>query len=335
MKYLFCGLGSIGQRHLNNLIDLGEKDIVAFRQTDNPLRSIKKNVRIFKNIESVLNQKVDAAFITNPSSLHIPLATKLAEHGCNLFIEKPLSTNLSGVKYFKKLCERQNLIVAVGFMTRFHPAVKQIKKWLSDNIIGYPISARIELGSYLPNWHPWENYTKSYSGNADLGGGPIFTLCHEFDILNFFFGEPESIFSFSSKKSSLKINTEVSAEVLLQYKSGLIAEVHLDYLQNPPSRKWEILGDKGKIEFDYYKNELTMYNLKNNKSGYQKKTVNYVKFERNDMFVAELKHFIHCLKTSSQPETDLVTGIINLKIIVAAHQSIKEKRVVKMSELKI
>ncbi len=67
MKYIFCGLGSIGERHLNNLISLGENDIIAYRKRGLPLRNVKKDIPTYSSLEKALEQKPDVAFITNPS----------------------------------------------------------------------------------------------------------------------------------------------------------------------------------------------------------------------------------------------------------------------------
>jgi predicted dehydrogenase len=238
MKFLFCGLGSIGQRHLNNLISLGEKDVIAFRNKKTSLLNNQIKIPTYDSLEEALKQKPDVAFITNPSIFHISYALKLANKGCHLFIEKPLATENIRLNELEKITKDRNLVVSVGFMMRFHPAVKQIKKWLNDKIIGFPITVRMSCSEYLPLWHPWENYERSYAGKKKLGGGPINTLSHEIDLVNYFFGKPESLFALESMESTLKISTEHAVEILFQYKDKLLVEVHLDYLQNPPKRTW-------------------------------------------------------------------------------------------------
>lgn len=329
MKYLFCGLGSIGERHLTNLLSLGETDVIAFRRNNLPLRTVKKKIETFSDLKEALKQKPDVAFITNPSAFHIPLAIKLANAGCHLFIEKPLSDNLEDVSKLERIVKKKKLIVKVGFMMRYHPAMIQIKKWLEKNEIGYPVFARISWGEYLPAWHPWENYRKSYSAKKEMGGGPINTLCHDVDLVTWLFEQPKSVFAFIGRKSSLEISTEHSAEMLLKYKNKFIAEVHVDFLQLPPKRTWEIVGDKGRIEFDYYKNSLVAYKLNKEKVTYRKKFIDYSKtFDRNNMFIDELKEFVKAVKSQKQSSINLHDGINNLKILSAAHKSVKEARIV-------
>jgi len=111
MKALFIGLGSIGQRHLSNFKKIvgDQHEILVYRETDRNVL-IKNGVGTscvslqhkykFNQVHSLddgLKEKPDVVFITNPSSKHLDVALKAAQHGCNLFIEKPLSHNLLGV----------------------------------------------------------------------------------------------------------------------------------------------------------------------------------------------------------------------------------------------
>lgn len=331
---MICGLGSIGQQHLHNLLTLGETDIIAYRKRNKPLSNINKNIPVYKHLEAALAQKPDVALITNPSALHISLAIKLAEFGCHLFIEKPLATNVLGVSDLAKMVKKKKIKVFVGFMMRFHPAVIQIKKWLNSNVIGNVICCQFNCSEYLPIWHNNEDYRTGYAALKSLGGGPINTLCHEFDLLAYFFGIPKEVFCYMSRDSSLKVTTEHAVEVLLKFNAGLLAEVHLDYLQNPPQRYWQIIGDKGKIIFDYYQNKLTLYTFKSQGLDYYKKEINYSKlFVRNDMFRAELQNFITSIKNNKKPKISIDDGINNLKIILAAHKSIKLKKIINIKEI--
>ena len=167
-----------------------------------------------------------------------------------------------------------------------------------------------------------------------LGIGPINTLCHEFDLMVYFFGMPSQVFCIESRNSNLKINTEHSAEILFKYKTGMMSEIHLDYIQNPPQRNWSIIGNKGKIEFDYYQNVLILYLTKSNGKDYNKREINYSQtFSRNDMFIAELKDFRHTLLLNKKPNITLNDGINNLKIILAAHKSHELKRMVNIKDI--
>lgn len=145
MKFLVTGLGSIGQRHVRNLRALlGDGiDIIAYRSRGLDL-IIKEDmtaefgippeqrysIKTFTELNMALAEKPDAVLVANPTSLHISTALAAAEHGCHLFIEKPLSNSLDGVSRLLDVVDRENLIVLVGYQLRFHPALKLISQML-------------------------------------------------------------------------------------------------------------------------------------------------------------------------------------------------------------
>ena len=130
MKYLFVGLGSIGQRHLTNLRKFTQDQILAVRTNLKNREEFDKkyNLKSFTNIDDALKEKPDVTFITNPSSLHIPIAQKAAESGSHLFIEKPISHNLEGVEKLFSTLKENNKQLFVAFNYRFHPNLMKIKE---------------------------------------------------------------------------------------------------------------------------------------------------------------------------------------------------------------
>ncbi len=141
MKILILGLGGIGQRHLRNLRKLRGDDleILAYDPRPNPPvltdqlkveegASLEKkyNLSIFPDIEQALAQKPQAAFVCNPTSLHITSALLAAQADCALFIEKPLSHNMEQVDELIDLVESRNLAAAVGYQMRFHPCLQRL-----------------------------------------------------------------------------------------------------------------------------------------------------------------------------------------------------------------
>ena len=93
MKYLIAGLGSIGRRHMRNLIALGEKDIVLLRArkatlSDDELAGYPVETDL---TEALKKHKPDAVIIANPTALHLDVAIPAAKAGCTILLEKPIS----------------------------------------------------------------------------------------------------------------------------------------------------------------------------------------------------------------------------------------------------
>ena len=300
MKILFVGLGSIGQRHLQNLRNITKDSVIAYRSCADDINELDKkyNIQSFTDIDKAFQEKPDVVFITNPTSLHMPIALKAAENNCHIFVEKPISHNLNQTDELFSTMEKNKKICFVGLNYRFHPNLIKIKELLDKNTIGKVLFARIQSGQYLPDWHPEEDYRKGCSAKKDLGGGAVLTLIHEIDYAYWLFGKIESVMAFTEKLSSLEIDVEDTAAMILKTKNNAIIELHIDYLQRPASRTTEIVGEKGTIYWDYFKNEVKLFQNKENKwTTFKEKS-----FERNKMYADELKHFLRCINNEEEPK---------------------------------
>jgi len=330
MKFLIAGLGSIGERHLKNLKSLYDCEILAYRVIERDRNDLVKKygVKSLRDLKEALDLRPDGVLVTNPTSLHIPVALASARRECNLFIEKPLSHQLDGVLELERIVHEKDLVCLVGCNFRFHPGLMKIKSFLEEGRIGKVLSARIEAGEYLPDWHPREDYREGYSAKNSLGGGAILTLIHEIDYAYWFFGLPEKVFAFAEKLSPLQMDVEDTAEILLKFSDEKIVEIHLDYLQRSPSRSCQIIGEEGTILWDYQKNQVELFTAKNrNWQIFPGEKC----FERNQMFLEEMRHFVSVVEGREKPQVTLKDGIEVLKIALAAKESAREGKVVKIS----
>ncbi len=329
MLFLVVGCGSIGKRHIRNLRALGAGEIIAHDLNMECCREVEQEYRVkaYDNLDEALAQKPDAAFICTPTSLHIPPALSAARNGCHLFIEKPLSHSLGGVDELLELVAQKNLVTLVGCNMRFHPGIALMKKLLEEGIIGKVLSARVQAGQYLPDWHPGEDYRQGYSANKALGGGILLDGIHEIDYITWFLGEASRIFCFSGKLSSLEIDTEDTAEIILWLKSGAMSEVHLDYIQHPYGRSCQLLGEEGTILWDFHDKQVKLYTTRTKK---WRKFHEPTDYDINQMYIEEMKHFIRCLEGKGRPMQDIKTGKKVLEIVLAAKESAKTGKVINL-----
>jgi predicted dehydrogenase len=325
VKVLFVGLGSIGKRHLNNLLSLAqETEVLVYRHSKVEEDSLFKQ---YTDYEEALQEFPDAVFICNPTYLHVEFAIKAAEKGCHLFIEKPLSHNLNGVNELIETVRKKNLIAFIGCNLRFHPGLKKVKNLIEMKYIGEIYSISVFAGQYLPDWRPHQDYRTTYSATEEKGGGVILDLIHEFDYLYWLLGDFNEVCAFSGKVSDLEINSEDIAEILLKTESDVIAHIHLDYLQRKYSRGCKIIGEKGTIIWDYSTNVIREFNILDNEwKSY------HIEFDLNKMYVEEMKHFLKCIKHNDRPLVSLEDGKRVLEVAAAAKKSAKEKIFIDLTE---
>lgn len=342
MRILVAGLGSVGQRHVRNLRQLcgDEVTILAWRTwrgngvlvdrtAGHSGEDVERGqtVQVFANLEDALRHRPDMVIVSNPTSLHLPVALAAAESGCHLFIEKPLSHSLDGLDRLTIVVQEKALQVLVGFQFRFHPGLRLVHRLLRDGAVGPVVSAHAHWGEYLPGWHPWEDYRQGYSARADLGGGVLLTLCHPFDYLRWLLGEVRAVSAVAGRLGGLEVDVEDTADITLRFASGAIGTVHVDYVQRPPSHWLQIIGQTGTVQWDNADGAVRLHR------GGEEEWETFpapADFERNTMFLDEMRHYLECIAGRVNPFVTLEDGIRALQIALAAKRSAAEGRVIEV-----
>ena len=325
MKFMIAGMGSIGRRHLRNLKALGEEDILLYRSGRSTLQDDELDGYITETeLDVALAHKPDAVIVSNPTALHLDVAIPAAEAGCHLLLEKPISNNMERVDELLVAVKSGGGKVLVGYQFRFHPGLQAVKRVLEEELIGVPVSVRAHWGEYLPDWHPWEDYRRSYAARKDLGGGVVLTLCHPFDYLRWLLGEVVSTSGLVGHAGDLGVEVEDVVDAVLEFSSGAIGSVHLDYYQRPSTHLLEIIGTKGTIRWD---NTDGCVNIYTDKKDHWESISLPKAFERNDMFLAEMKHFLDIARGQVEPICNLDDGIRTLKVALSILASASGKRI--------
>jgi len=327
MKVLIAGLGSIGRRHLRNLLALGEQEILLYRShrstlSDNELASFPVEV----DLQKALSWQPDAVIVSNPTALHLDVAILAAQAGCAILLEKPISHSMERVDAFYAAVQQGSARVLVGFQFRFHPTLRRAAQLLRDEVIGRPQAVRVQWGEYLPGWHPWEDYRQGYAARADLGGGVILTLCHPFDYLRMLLGEIDRLSAFTSGSSELDLPVEDMAEIGLRFESGAVGSVHLNYLQRPPVHTLEVVGSRGTLRWNNAGGALAVYQVGDEAANGGDWQIEHPPdgFERNSLFLDEMRNFLAVARGEAQPACTLEDGIRALKIALLARQSAQD-----------
>jgi predicted dehydrogenase len=245
MKILIVGSGSIGKRHANNAAKLAETAVFDIDPQIAEICARDLGIRTFSNLQTALEWNPDGVVIATPTNLHIPTAHASVEAGADVLIEKPLSHSSEGVDAFLDLAETLHCKVFVVCNLRFHPAMYALRQNLE--LIGRPLCVRAHYGNYLPDMRPNKDYRKLYSAKRNQGGGVVLDGIHELDYLICLFGPVIKTLCYTARVSDLEIETEDYASISMRHKSGVVSEIHLDYLRPFKRRGCEIVGDQGML----------------------------------------------------------------------------------------
>ena len=328
MRILILGCGSIGSRHAHNLQGLGVAELLLFDPDGQRAHSLATDLgaQVMSDGAEGYAYRPDAVVICTPTSSHLPLAREAAEHGCHVFVEKPLSDKSAGVDELCSVVRERGLVSLVACNMRFHPGLKQVKRMIEEEAVGRIVAMRAEVGQYLPDWHPKEDYRRSYSARRELGGGVILDAIHEIDYARWLLGEVDTVVCLAGKLSGLEIETEDTAAILLHFVRGALGEVHLDYVQRLYSRTCQIIGEKGTIRWDYSQGEVSCYLAS---TGQTEVFSNPRGWQPNDMYIDEMRHFLACLHGDEQAAQDVFEGARALILALAARESAAQQTMIK------
>lgn len=327
MKILVVGCGSIGERHIKNLKSFLGEGISACDIDERRLAYLRDEyqVDVFKDYDEALSTGIDCVFVCTPTDSHIKFAKKAVESDCHVFVEKPISNNLDGVDDLIQMGEDREKTIYIGFNYRFDDSLKKIKEWLDEGRIGKVTSARSHFGYSFLKRKTNRDYREDYAGKESQGGGVILDVIHEIDYLTWLLGDVEEVFCYSTKISQLDIDVEDLAEISLKFKNDAIGSIHLDFIQLPYQRDCRIIGQKGTIEWDFPNGTAKLYNIETEKwQSYQG-----VK-DWNNMYLEEAKHFIRCVRGEDTPITNGSRGKHILTLSLAAKESAKKGKPIKI-----
>jgi len=301
MKILVVGAGSIGTRHRDNLEALGAE--VATSDL-NPVRKSD-----YTNLHTAIKDfHPDAAVVAVPTHLHMDVAIEVASHNMPLFIEKPVSHTMNGIDVLQRMLKVTGQWAVVGYSLRFHPALQIIKELLPR--IGTPLYARAEVGQYLPDWHPTEDYTKWYMAHEDQGGGALLDLSHEIDYMRWMFGDISEAQGYVGKVSNLEMDADDLADIQTHHENLPLGSIHMDLLDRSYNRRLRIVGSDATIAWEWDRS-ITL------KAG---EFIEYSAYkpDRNIQFIKEMEAFVKGVK-SGIPHPTMATlddGIEVLKTVL-------------------
>jgi predicted dehydrogenase len=327
MKILVIGSGSIGKRHIDNLVTLGAQLLAfSYRGQTETRPQWQGRVQFVDDWSLALGQ-VDAVVIANSTAQHLEVASACAQAGVPFFIEKPLSHQIQGVDVLLSAVQQANLVVEAGFMMRLHPNLRWIQDRLATQTWGAALYMRASVGQWLPDWRPGTDHRQGYGAFRASGGGVIFDLIHELDLVHWMLGPVVDVNAMVSHAPRLEIETEAVAQIGLKTQSGALAQVHLDYVRPVYGRELEVVCEHGVISWHYGQGTVTL-----ERHGQAPEVVHRIPpdFERNTMFMEHMRHFLKRVANPSEsPLSPLSDAVHVLRVAIAAHQSAHEEHQVK------
>lgn len=281
MNVCFVGTGSIGRRHIKNLVEVCKNrsidlEIDVYRHSKAPLPNDIKDF-VHREILSVddLEKHYDMVFVANPTNMHYSTIATFKDLCSAFFIEKPLFESKFSDYHDFKLEDKKCYIACPIRHTSIFAAAKELLK--NEKVY----STRAICSSYLPNWRPDVDYRTVYSANEGTSGGIRFDLIHEWDYLVDLFGFPKDVQRVSGHYSNLEIDGEDVALYIAKYHEMLL-ELHIDYFGKKSLREFEVFTENATWKIDIMKGVIE-------KDG---QVFGQYAENPNDKYIREMNYFI-------------------------------------------
>jgi UDP-2-acetamido-3-amino-2,3-dideoxy-glucuronate N-acetyltransferase len=259
------------------------------------------------------NPAIKAVVIATPAATHFSVVKDALLSGKDVFVEKPLSLTVSQGKELVELAKEQNMILMVGHILQYHPAVLKLAEMIHKGELGqirYVYSNRLNIGKLRTE----ENILWSFAPH-DIS--VILMLLDE---------EPTAICAFGGDYVNFGINDVTLT--MLEFKNGVKAHVFVSWLHPYKEQKLIVVGSKAMVVFDdLSKDKLLLYphtiEWKNGKVPVaQRADFQNIPVAQGEPLRLELEHFLECVYTRKTPKTDGVEGLRVLRVLEEAERNV-------------
>jgi predicted dehydrogenase len=267
--------------------------------------------------ELLADDQLDAIVLATPVPTHAELAIAVAAAGKHCFVEKPLATTTADAERAVQAADRAGRILMVGHLLEYHPAVARLKELIVSEELGelfYIYGNRLNLGKLRAD----ENALWS------LGAHDVSVVLHLID------EEPDECFAHGA--SYVRPGVQDVVFCYLRFPSGIVAHLHLSWLDPHKERRMTVVGARRMATFDdmLIEGKLTIYD-----KGFDEDTRSWGEYiaRSGDTFSPripnveplriECEHFIDCIRHGATPRSDGHSGLRVVRVLERLQQSLQ------------
>ncbi|MBR4592915.1 MAG: Gfo/Idh/MocA family oxidoreductase [Elusimicrobiaceae bacterium] len=284
IRFGVIGAGKIGTFHTRTLANMKEVNLVGVCDPD-VMRAQKlaweHNCTPYTKPEELIGQ-VDAVIVAAPTPLHHQIGMYCLEHGIHTLVEKPIAVTMEEARDLIQAAKRHNLVLQVGHVERFNPAVVEARKHIQD-----PRFITINRQG------PYDGRMSHISVVLDL-------MIHDLDLI--YTLVPSEVVQVEAVGLSVFSPHEDIANVRLHFANGAVADITASRASFERARYMHVFQPDGYVSVDFmnsrvktYRKEKPVVNSMNDI------TVSYPKIEKQLPITAEIIHFMECIRTAKTP----------------------------------
>lgn len=321
-KVLVVGAGSIGERHIRCFLATGRCE-VSFVEINEQLRQTiasRYPAGGFATLEDGIAGRPNIAVVATPAHLHIEMATKLAEAGIHLLVEKPLATSEIGVARLLALVREKQLVASVAYVYRSHPILRDTCQTIwgrGEVILGLPVEIVVVSGQHFPTYRP--AYREIYYRDRATGGGAIQdALTHLINAGEWLVGPVTRLVADAAHQVLPGVEVEDTAHILTRHGS-VLGSYTLNQHQAPNETSITVICERSTVRLEMHENRVRwMFS-----PGNQWDERVYPPLERDELFTRQANLFLDAVEGKHQPPCSLEDGLQTLRVNLAALKSVE------------
>lgn len=251
MNFAIVGCGFIAKKHSQAIKNIKNANLVAVCDRVPELMKPyvdEHDATPYTDFEEMLNNdSIDVVNICTPSGSHAFLAELAAKYGKHVIVEKPIAMTLEETDRIIGATKEYNVKLAVVHPNRFRPAAMKLKEILQQNLLG-----KISHALCIVNWNRNQDYYDQapWRGTKEYDGGVLMNQAiHNLDLLAWYMGETEEVFSMEATRLR-DIEAEDVSTGIIRFQSGALATVQASTTVYP--RNYEesitVFGEKGTVK---------------------------------------------------------------------------------------
>jgi len=303
IKVGIVGVGHLGSIHAKVYSKMDNVDLIGVCDCnlERALEVGKKyKTRSFADYEDMFD-KVDAASIVVPTSLHYNVAKEFLNRGIHVLIEKPITKTLSEADELIDIARSKDLIIQVGHVERFNAAVLALEQYLKKPKF-------IECQRLGP-----------FHKRVDDVGVVLDLMIHDIDIVLGLI--EQEVVNIEAVGLSTMSAFEDVANVRLTFEDGTIADITASRVTKDVVRTIRIFQEESYISLDYLNQEVTIFKKTDNKILKEK-----AKVKKVQPLNKELESFIECVQHHKKPIVSGIEGRRALQVALAIIEKIKSTK---------
>jgi predicted dehydrogenase len=320
------GCGYWGPNLVRTFIEIPEAVVVAVADRSpsrlDHMRSRFPQIEQFtEDFDTFFGMGLDAVIVSTPLETHFDVVRACLDHGMDVLVEKPITTNTRTALRLVDLAAQNDCILMVGHIGAYNPAVRALKDLIDSGELGeirYVDAVRVGLGAFH----------RSFNVVWDLAP-------HDVAILNYLLGEAPTTVN-TRGVACIQQAVEDVAYMTLMFPSGVLAHARMSWLDPRKTRRITVVGSKKMVVYDDLESheKLKIYDKRVDAVGptetfgeyqfayhYGSVLSPYIEFE--EPLRAECLHFLDCVANRKNPLTDGRNGAEVVAVVEAAERSLK------------